>query len=134
MGIIIDTSVIIAAERKNIDFNQWQKYESAYISSITITELLVGVHRAKNPEIRMKRSAFVEHIVSSISSLAFGEEEARLYAGILDELYRQNITIGTHDMMIAATAIANGYPVLTTNEKDFKRIPGLEVLVINKDK
>ena len=83
MGIIIDTSVIIATERKSIDFSQWQQYESAYISSITITELFMGVHRAQNSEIRIKRSAFVEHIVGSISSLTFGEEEARIYAHII---------------------------------------------------
>ena len=130
MGIIIDTSVLIAVERQKIDFNQWQQYESAFLSSITITELLIGVHRAANAKIKIKRSAFVEHIIASISCLSFGEKEARIYAQILNELYRKNITIGTHDMQIAATAIAKGYAVLTMNEKDFSRIAGLEVLVV----
>lgn len=130
MGLIIDTSVIIAAERQAIDFSKWKKYESAYISSVTITELLSGVHRAKNTKIRVKRSAFVEHIISTIGNISFGEEEARIYAQILDDLYRNNITIGAHDLMIGATAISCGYPVLTINAKDFKRIPGLEVLLI----
>jgi predicted nucleic acid-binding protein len=130
MGIIIDTSVLIATEREDIDFNTWQKYDSAYISSITINELLVGVHRAKSSKIRVKRSAFVEHIINSISNLSFGEEEARVYSQILDDLYKRNITLGSNDMIIGATAITSGYPVLTMNEKDFKRIPGLEVLSI----
>mgnify|MGYP001550274190 CR=1 FL=1 len=30
-------------------------------------------------------------------------------------------------MQIAATAIAHGYPVLTSNVADFKKIPGLDV-------
>lgn len=132
MGIIIDTSVLIAAERDGIDFNSWQQYDSAYISSVTITELLIGVHRAKSAKIRVKRSAFVEHIIGSISNLSFGEEEARVYSQILDDLYKRRITLGSHDMIIAATAIASGYPVLTMNEKDFKRIAGVEVLSIIK--
>ena len=130
MGIVIDTSVIIATERQDIDFNKWQQYESAYISSLTITELLMGVHRAKSSKIKVKRSAFVEHIIGSISSLPFAEEEARVYAEILNDLFKRGITLGVHDMIIGATAIANGYPVLTMNEKDFKRIPGVEVLSI----
>ncbi|PCJ22798.1 MAG: VapC toxin family PIN domain ribonuclease [Rickettsiales bacterium] len=133
MGVVIDTSVLIAAERQEIDFNKWQKYDAAYISSITITELLIGVHRAKSSKIRVKRSAFVEHIISQITALVFGEEEARVYAQILDDLYKKGITLGTHDMIIGASAIVNGYPVLTMNEKDFKRIPGLEVLSLSKE-
>ena len=71
-----------------------------------------------------------KHIINSISNLSFGEEEARVYSQILDDLYKRNITLGSNDMIIGATAITSGYPVLTMNEKDFKRIPGLEVLSI----
>ena len=113
-----------------MDFAQWQSYGDAYISSVTITELLIGVHRANTEERRIKRSAFVEHIIGSLTSLVFGEEEARVYAQILKNLFDQGITLGVHDMLIGATAIANGYPVLTMNESDFKRITGLEVIKV----
>lgn len=129
MGLIIDTSIIIAAEKGKINFIKWQDYENTYISAITVTELLVGVSRANTEERRIKRSAFVEYIISSIATLAFGIEEARIYAQILYNLFEEGVTLGTHDMIIAATAIANGYSVLTMNERDFKRIKGVEVLV-----
>lgn len=128
MGLVIDTSVIMNAERHNIDFNKWQNYEEAYISSITISELLLGVYKAKNNDIKIKRSAFVEHIINSIEVLYFGAEEARVYAQLLYNLYDQNITLGAHDLMIGASAVTNGYSVLTMNSKDFKRISGLEVI------
>ncbi|MDC0864756.1 type II toxin-antitoxin system VapC family toxin [Rickettsiaceae bacterium] len=131
MGVILDTSILIATEKRIIDFNKWRQYESVYISSVTITELLVGVHRAASPKVRIKRSAFVEHIINSISSITFGAEEARSYAQIIDDLYRNGITLGVHDMIIGATAITHGYPVLTTNKKDFIRIPSLEVLSLD---
>jgi predicted nucleic acid-binding protein len=132
MGLILDTSVLIAAERKNkLNFlSQWEEYESAYISSISVTELLIGVYRADSEERRIKRSAFVEHIISSIASLPFGEEEARIYAQILNNLYKAGITLGVHDMLIGATAISHGYGVLTLNEQDFNRISGLKVIGI----
>ena len=130
MGIIIDTSILIAVERQKINFNKWEKYDSAYISSITITELLIGVYRTNDATVRVKRSAFVEHIINSISGIEFGAAEARIYAQILDDLYRKGITLGAHDLIIGATAIARAYPVLTLNVKDFERIPGLEVLSI----
>ena len=87
MGLVIDTSVLIAAERGEVDFAQWQSYGDAYISSVTITELLIGVHRANTEERRIKRSAFVEHIIGSLTNLVFGEEEARVYAQILKNLF-----------------------------------------------
>ncbi|KAJ6645075.1 Ribonuclease VapC1 [Pseudolycoriella hygida] len=95
---------------------------------ITVTELLIGVSRANTEERHMKRSVFVEHVINSITVLDFGVEEARVYNHILYNLFIENLTTGIHDMLIAASAIARGYPVLTLNGRDFKRIKGLEVL------
>ncbi len=133
MGLVIDSSVIISAEKGKIDFTKWQNYEQAYIAAITVSELLVGIARADTEERRIKRSAFVEHIISSIAILPFAAEEARIYSQILHNLFIEKLTIGVHDMMIGAIAIAAGYPVLTMNGKDFKRIKGLEVIVVGED-
>ena len=134
MGLVIDSSVIIAAEKGKIDFANWGDYQQSYISAITVTELLVGVSRADNEERRMRRSAFVEHVISAIAILPFGAEEARIYSQILHNLFLDRVTIGIHDMLIAASAISCGYPVLTMNEHDFSRIKGLKVLVVKTDR
>ena len=134
MGLVLDTSVLISAEKGEVDFSLWQDYGEAYISSITLTELLVGVHRANTEERKVKRSAFVEHVISKIANLAFGEEEARIYAQLLRSMFEQGITLGVHDMLIGATAISRGYPILTMNIADFKRIPGLEVIEVTANK
>lgn len=128
MGLILDTSVLILAEKNKIDFTPWVEYGAAYISVITITELLVGVYRANTEERRIKRSAFVEHIIKSISSLPFREEEARIHAQLLSSLLNNGNNIGAHDLIIGATAISNNHAVLTKNEIDFNRIPGLKVV------
>lgn len=128
MGIIIDTSVLIAAEKNRINTEKLSSYGEVYISSITISELLIGVHHANTEERRIKRSAFVEHVINFIPTLSFQEEEARIYAQLMYTLSIKNITLGVHDLIIGATAIAGGHAVLTKNIMDFKRIPSLEVI------
>ena len=130
MELILDTSILIAVERQIVGLDRVRNYGNAYISAITVAELLFGVYRADNEARKVKRSASVENIISSIPILPFGEGEARVYAEIYSYLRRQSITLGAHDLMIGATAIAAGCKVLTMNEKDFKRIPGLDVLTI----
>jgi predicted nucleic acid-binding protein len=133
MGLILDTSILIHAEKNKIEFNQWQKHGEAYLSVITITELLVGVHRANTEERRIKRSAFVEHVIQSITALPFRSEEARIHAQLLSYLLNMGNTIGAHDLIIAATAISNNHAVLTSNEADFNRIPGLKVISVSNE-
>jgi tRNA(fMet)-specific endonuclease VapC len=131
VGVIIDTSVLIEAEKGIIDNDQLYSYhEEIYISSITVSEMLIGVRRANTEGRRIKRTAFVEHIINSIPILPFQEEEARIYASLVCTLFAKNITLGVHDLLIGATAIAGGYYVLTKNPVDFNRIPGLEIISI----
>ena len=130
MGIIVDTNVFINVEngRLNIDvLEQFSHYGEAYISVITVSELLAGVYLAKNSDERIKRSAFVEGIISNIPSLNFDADVARTYAELYSQALQSKKTISrnTHDLQIAAIAINHGYVVLTSNSDDFKKIPGL---------
>jgi predicted nucleic acid-binding protein len=43
MGVILDTCVLIAAEKQKINFSKITSYEEAFITAITASELLVGV-------------------------------------------------------------------------------------------
>jgi len=49
---------------------------------------------------------------------------AQLHAAQLDAGSRS----GAHDLLIAATAVAHGFAVLTRDVDDFSRVPGLAVL------
>ncbi|QLE54220.1 type II toxin-antitoxin system VapC family toxin [Nostoc sp. TCL26-01] len=59
---------------------------------------------------------------NSINLLAFNQKAADCYG----ELLRQNLRIGTQDLRIAAIAIANDAILVTRNQRDFTRVPGLE--------
>ncbi len=130
MGLIVDTNVFIRFERlkETVDFARWEELGEVFISAITVSELLVGVHRATTPEVRAKRAAFVEAIISRIPAIAFTTDVARVHAEIFAELARQGMPIGAHDLLIAATGLALGYPVMTGNVAEFARVPGLRVV------
>jgi len=128
MGLILDSSVLISIEKELFDFGKIESVESVFISAITITELLEGVLRANTLERRLKRSAFVEHVIGSIPALPFSEEEARIYAQLLSSLRDKHTTLGAHDLIIASTAIAGGHKVVTFDNSDFRRIPGVEII------
>ncbi|MGX6960243.1 MAG: PIN domain-containing protein [Rickettsia endosymbiont of Pentastiridius leporinus] len=131
MGLIIDTSILIALEKNKLSIDKWINAEPGYINPVSLTELLMGFDKADNENRRIKRLAFIEYVKSLFAALPFGIEEAQIYARIIHNLYEKDIAIGTHDMLIAATAITNGFPILTLNTKDFKRIHGLKVLTVN---
>ena len=129
MGLVIDTDVLILAERSQavLDFGRFQDEGMAYISAITASELLVGVHRAQDPGVRARRTAFVEALLSALPALPVDLETARVHAQLLSQLPTQE-TIGAHDALIAATALRHGYAVLTRNAKDFRKLAGVRVL------
>lgn len=129
MGLIIDTNVLIRAERSHtsIDFRQWEEHGDVFISAITCSELLVGVHKADTIERRIKRGAFVEAILEALPVLVFDKEVARVHAQLM-AAFPKAMTVGAHDLIIGATAIKHGFPVLTANAEEFSRMAGLTVL------
>ena len=134
MGLIIDTNVFIDAEHHRLVFKELtvlSEYGEAYIAAITVSELLAGVHLAKTLEARIQRSAFVEGVLSAIPCLPFEEAVARTYAELYAHFLQSNPRIqripNVHDLQIAATAITNGFAVLTNNVQDFGKVPGLKI-------
>jgi tRNA(fMet)-specific endonuclease VapC len=131
MGTLIDSSVLIAWERNQLNLED-QLTDSADedfgVSAITASELLHGVHRASTPAQRRRREAFVEGLLSRIPIVAFDAVTARIHARMSAELAAQGTAVGPHDLIIAATAIARGYALATRDERSFPKISGLNLL------
>lgn len=129
VGLILDTDVLIRSEKQaaEVDFTRWAEHGEAYISAITCSELLIGVHRANTPARRARRSAYVETLLARLPALAFDATVARTHAQLLAALPR-NVTLGAHDLIIGATALAHGFALLTANVADFGRMPGVVVV------
>jgi tRNA(fMet)-specific endonuclease VapC len=130
MGLMVDTNVFIRFEKKgaSIDFSAYGASEEIFISTVTASELLMGVHRADTEERRQRRSAFVEAILSGVGILDFNLAAARTHADLHSQLAKTGQLIGAHDLIIAATALQHGLSILTDNVKEFSRVPGLRVI------
>lgn len=129
MGLVIDTDVFILADRgrASLDFARYADHGAAYMSAITASELLVGIHRASDAAVRARRTAFVENLLAAIPILPIDLETARVHAHLVAELPK-NETVGAHDALIAATALRHACAVLTHNGKDFRKLAGVQVI------
>lgn len=131
MGLILDTSLLIAAEREERtveDLLGAASSEAVHVSAITASELLHGVHRATPPARRAKREAFVEQFLQGFPVLPFDLTVARVYARIWSALAARGEIVGAHDLIIGSTALAHDLSVVTRDARSFPKIPGLAVL------
>lgn len=130
MAVLIDTSVLIDAERSGGGLDRAIGDEDRAISVISASELLHGLHRARDEGVRARRQVFVEHILATLDPLPITTRVARAHARLWADLEQRGDTIGGHDMWIAATALAHGMPVATVNTRHFERVAGLSVVAV----
>ena len=131
MGVVLDTSVLIGAERGLLRFEDFLRSlgaEPVTMAAITASELLHGCHRASDAGVRTRRAAFVESLLEVIPVLSFGILEARRHAELWSDLADRGEVIGSHNMLIAGTSLARGYGLATLNRQEFSRIPGLRLV------
>jgi len=130
MAWLIDSSVFVELDRHGESLRALETIvpsESFAISSITASELLVGVHRTTSERQRVTRQHFVETVLNALLVLPFDVDVARTHAWLFVELTSRGRRIESHDMIIAATALTHDYAVLTHNVRHFERVPGLTV-------
>lgn len=131
MGALIDASLLIAAERGELDLEtaiEGSEDTDFALSAITASEFLHGVHRADTSRRRSRREAFVETLLARLPVIPFDLIAARVHARLWARLASEGATIGAHDLVIAATAIARGLDVVTRDERSFPRIEELSVI------
>jgi tRNA(fMet)-specific endonuclease VapC len=134
MGVLIDSSVLIAHERGRVDVRALaeqrlagREEEAFYLSVVTVSELLHGVHRAADRARRARRSAYVEAVLDQFPILPVDLPTARAHAELWAGLAAAGTPVGAHDLWIAATAVSRGLILATANRREFDRVPGLVV-------
>jgi len=129
--ILIDTSILVEADRGRLDLAARLRAaaeEEFVIGAITVSEILHSLHRARTAEQRSRRETFIEYLLRNFEVMPFDVEEARVHARLGAELAAAGVTIGAHDLILAATALAVGASLATRDERSFSRVPGLAVL------
>ena len=135
MGLILDSSTVIAAERRGDTVAQLLRQiatvagdQLAVLSSVGLTELVHAVYRAQTLSVRLLRESFIQDLVTDIEVVPYTKDTAFL-AGKLDgEQRAQGVTIPSIDLLIGATALERDYSLVTVNVRHFQLIPGLKIL------
>ncbi len=137
MGVILDSSILIAGERRKDSV--WEVLERveavcgktvAALSAVTAVELTHGIYRAKADADRKRREIFIEELFQSVAVHPLTLEVARLAGRIHGEQMGQGVSIDFPDLLIGATALHLGFDVATLNVKHFQVIPGLNVVTL----
>jgi predicted nucleic acid-binding protein len=135
MGLILDSSVAIAAERRGDNVTQMLKQivaatgdQRAVLSSVGLTELVHGIYRAQTAQARSRRESFIRELLNDMEVYSYAKETALLAGKIDGEQQSRGITIPFGDLLIGATALEVGYSVLTVNVRHFRLIPSLTVV------
>jgi predicted nucleic acid-binding protein len=137
MGLVLDSSVLIAAEREAkpvsglLEGLQRQHGENDIVlSSITVVELEHGLHRAQNAEQAQKRRDYLDEVFAAIPVESFSREMAQIAAKVDADARKVGILIPFADLLIAATALHHGYALGTRNLRHFQLIPDLSVVSV----
>lgn len=131
MAKVVDSSVLIGMERRGLGVEAlphlMPRTENVALAAVTVSELLLGVHRADTVARRTRREAFLDALLEVFPVLPFDLPVAHEYGRLWAELASAGQMIGIHDAQIAATALACRYGVLTENTGEFERVAGLDV-------
>jgi predicted nucleic acid-binding protein len=130
VAVLIDTSILVDAERRVGGLAEFLSQEDRAISVITMSELLHGARRAISDDMRLRREAFVDRLLASIEAVPLTDAIARVHARIWADLEQAGTPISIHDLWIAATALSHGMAVATANVRDFGRVPGLAIVPV----
>jgi tRNA(fMet)-specific endonuclease VapC len=121
---MLDTSVCIAALRREKEARRLPPPARCVLSQITVAELWTGIEKSDRRDEQAER---LERFLGTFALLDFDEAAARAYGEIRAALEKRGRTIGPLDLLIAAHARSVGATVLTGNFGEFNRVPGLTV-------
>lgn len=128
MKYMLDTNILIYAIKKKppqvIEKLKEHVDNGLCISAITLAEMEHGIQKSAFPESNQAR---LMQFLSILQILPFNDKAAIEYGKICAYLQKKGTPIGTMDMLIAGHAKAERLPLITNNEREFLRIPGLVV-------
>jgi tRNA(fMet)-specific endonuclease VapC len=144
MGLVVDTSALVAIERlaagSDDPASVLERLEAAIsdehiaIPAIVYAELLVGVELADSPRRAASRRARIDGLMAHATLIEFDAAIAPVWASLFATLSRSSQAIPANDLTVAATALHLGYGVLVgpSDEQHFRRVEGLRVETLAK--
>lgn len=120
MGLILDSSLLIADERVNLV--AWLRRRPPEPVAASAIEVETDATR------RRRRSRWLEKTFRRLEIVPFDAAVGRIHSRIWAQVTEAGQMIGPHDLIVAATALHRGWAVATFNAVEFRHIRGLEVI------
>jgi tRNA(fMet)-specific endonuclease VapC len=125
---LLDTNICIYIRQKK-PAEILRRFEKLYpaeaaISVITYGELLYGAEKSVHRTAALER---LRELVLFLPALPLPEAAGHAYGKIRAELEMKGELIGNNDMWIAAHATAAHLTLVTSNEREFRRVLGLKI-------
>lgn len=135
MGLVVDTSALVALERAGRSLAEvlaTAAEEEVALPAIVVAELLAGVRLAGDRRRAARRQAKIDALMALAPVVEFGAEIAETWADHFAALERRGNRIPANDLAVAATATYLGFGVLIGpgDEEHFRRVEGLRVVVL----
>lgn len=137
MGCILDSSIIVTAERRRFsavklfqEIEQRIGSQDLALSAVGYTELMIGLHRDRDPQRFAARQRFFVDLLATVPVTPYSLEIAETAGRLGAQGAFAGLTIPFADLMIGATAVSMKFSVLTFNLRHFRLVPGLEVLTL----
>jgi predicted nucleic acid-binding protein len=134
MGLILDSSVLIKAERQGQNARQMLTAISRTagntdiaISVVTLIELAHGAARADTAQRKAKRYQFIQELLMALPIHPVTVPIALRVGQIDGENQAKGVRLPLADLLIGVTALDLGYSVATGNLRHFQLVPGLSV-------
>jgi len=125
---VLDINICVYIQRQKPEkvLNRFQKLQpgEAAISVVTWGELLYGAEKRKQ---RKSALRLLAEFKSFVPVLPIPENTGNTYGSIRALLESKGTPIGNNDLWIAAHVKAAGLTLVTNNEKEFQRVPGLKI-------
>ena len=127
MPFLLDTDTCIYAlkqHRNVLERFLSKSRDEIVVSVITEAELRTGAAKSSSP---IKTLRIVENFLHPIAIAEFTSDDAIAYAHVRAKLERAGTPIGPLDTLIAAQAMARNLVLVSNNEREFRRVSGLQV-------
>lgn len=127
---MFDTDILIYFVNRKPGFEQIARRMSGRspgelrLSAITLAELKFGI---ENGDFRAENRRALTEVLQLFQTDDLPSDAAQDFGEIKMALLRKGKTIGPYDMLIAAHARHIGAIVVTNNDREFRRVPGLSV-------
>ena len=128
--ICLDTNIVIAAINESVPGVR-PRLERALVAgtvvgipTIVLYELRYGIKKSGRPNENTARLSAL--LALQLASWPFDADDAGEAGDIRAALERAGTPIGPYDVLIAAQARRRGATLITANEREFSRVPGLQ--------